>query len=52
MPNPSRTRVVVMLGIAQTLAWASSFYLPAILAKPIASELGLATSAIHALLSM
>ena len=32
MPFSSRTRVVVMLGIAQTLAWASSFYLPAVLA--------------------
>jgi hypothetical protein len=34
MPFSSRTRVVVMLGIAQTLAWASSFYLPAVLATP------------------
>ncbi|MHC4041572.1 MFS transporter [Bradyrhizobium sp. 23AC] len=34
--------VVVALGTAQTIAWASSYYLPAILAAPIAHDLGLA----------
>ena len=33
--------IVVALGVAQTLAWASSYYLPAILAEPIGRELGL-----------
>jgi hypothetical protein len=33
--------VVAALGTAQTLAWGSSYYLPAILADPIARELGL-----------
>jgi MFS family permease len=33
---PGSTRVVVALGATQTLAWASSYYLPAILAEPIA----------------
>lgn len=33
--------VVLALGSAQTLAWASSYYLPAVLAAPIAAELGL-----------
>jgi MFS family permease len=37
---PSRPRVVTALGIAQTLAWASSYYLPAILAEPIAAGTG------------
>lgn len=32
----SRAVVVTALGISQTLAWASSYYLPAILADPIA----------------
>jgi MFS family permease len=32
---------VVRLGLAQTLAWASSFYLPAILAPAMARDLGL-----------
>ncbi|CAM4371040.1 Major facilitator superfamily MFS_1 [Comamonas aquatilis] len=31
----NRTQVTVMLGIAQTLSWASSYYLLAVLAKPI-----------------
>ncbi|CCE05549.1 putative Permease of the major facilitator superfamily [Bradyrhizobium sp. STM 3843] len=36
-----RLGVVIALGTAQTLAWASSYYLPAILADPIAHDLGL-----------
>jgi MFS family permease len=31
--------VVLRLGIAQTLAWASSYYLPALIASPLASDL-------------
>jgi len=48
----SRTSVVIALGTAQTLAWASSFYLPAMLAAPMARDLGLSPSDIYALLSM
>jgi predicted MFS family arabinose efflux permease len=48
----SRTSVVIALGTAQTLAWASSFYLPAMLAAPMARDLGLSPSDIFALLSM
>lgn len=33
-----------MLGLAQTLAWGSTYYLPAILANAIAAELGFATA--------
>src|SRR5215467_7607827 len=36
----SRTTVVAALGTTQTLAWASSYYLPAILADPIAEGIG------------
>ena len=36
--------VVAALGTTQTLAWASSYYLPAILGAPIAAALGLPTS--------
>jgi predicted MFS family arabinose efflux permease len=39
-----RTTTVVALGATQTLAWASSYYLPAILAPPMARDLGLTTS--------
>jgi MFS family permease len=41
---PSKTVVVAALGTSQTLAWASSFYLPAILGVPIAVALDLAPS--------
>jgi predicted MFS family arabinose efflux permease len=34
-----RLSVIVPLGFSQTLAWASSYYLPAILADPIARDL-------------
>ena len=40
-----RDVVVGALGTAQTLAWASSYFLPAILADPIAQGLGLSRSA-------
>jgi hypothetical protein len=39
---------VLALGSTQTLAWASSTYLPAILAVPIARELGIAPSTVFA----
>ncbi len=45
------TAVVLRLGLAQTLAWASSFYLPSLLAAPMAQELGLAPSTLFAALS-
>ena len=36
-----RSVVTTTLGVSQTLAWASSYYLPAILAAPISANLGL-----------
>jgi MFS family permease len=39
--NRSRRVVVAALGTSQTLAWASSYYLPAILADPIGAGVGL-----------
>jgi len=47
----SRLRVVAMLGSAQTLAWASSYYLPALLAQPMARELGVAEPTVFAAFS-
>ena len=41
--SSDRTRVIAGLGTAQTLAWASSYYLVAILANPMAADLGLTT---------
>lgn len=36
-------QVIAALGTAQTLAWASSYYLPAVLANSMARELGIGT---------
>lgn len=41
---PSSTRLVIALGSSVTLAWASSYYLPAILAAPMAQSFGLSPS--------
>jgi MFS family permease len=41
----------VALGTTQTLAWASSYYLPAILADPIARDLGVSSNWIFAAFS-
>lgn len=46
-----RARTVVALGTAQTLAWASSYYLPAMLAAPMARDLGVSTPAVFAAFS-
>jgi hypothetical protein len=37
---PSRHAVVTALGLGQILAWGSSYYLPAVLSKPIARDTG------------
>jgi MFS family permease len=38
--------VVAALGTSQTLAWASSYYLPAILADPMAADLGVSRAVV------
>jgi hypothetical protein len=40
----NRLAVILVLGTAQTLAWASTFYLPAILADRIAEELAMSST--------
>ena len=47
-----RLRTVTLLGVSQTLAWASSYYLPAVLAVPMARDLGLANSTVFAAFSL
>jgi predicted MFS family arabinose efflux permease len=42
--NGRRCGVIAALGTAQTLAWGSSYYLPAILADPIARDLGISSN--------
>ena len=51
MTAPAQARVVAALGSAQTLAWASSYYLPAMLAAPIARDLGVAVPTVFAAFS-
>jgi predicted MFS family arabinose efflux permease len=46
-----QARTVAALGAAQTLAWASSYYLPAVLAAPMARDLGVATPMVFAAFS-
>lgn len=48
----ARLRVVSTLGTAQTLAWASSYYLPAMLARPMAQDLGVAEPTVFAAFSV
>lgn len=47
----NQTLTVASLGVAQTLAWASSYYLPAILAVPMARDLGVRTTTVFAAFS-
>jgi len=47
----NRGVVVGALGTAQTLAWGSSYYLPAILGDPIASSLGISRTAVFGVFS-
>jgi len=46
-----KARAVLALGLAQTMAWGGSYYIPAILAAPMARELWLATPTVFAVFS-
>ena len=46
-----RAVVVAALGVAQALAWGSSYYLPAILADPIADGLGVSRAVVFGVFS-
>lgn len=37
----NKTGIICALGVAQTIAWASSYYLPAIIATPLAKDFGI-----------
>ena len=52
MNAPSQRWAVVRLGTTQTLAWASSYYLPAMLAAPMAHDLGISTPTVFAAFSL
>src|SRR3954470_6742914 len=42
--NPPQLPIILALGTTQTLSWASSYYLPAILADPIGRDLGVSSN--------
>lgn len=44
--------VILVLGLTQTLAWGSTYYLPAILAEPIARDLGVSTGNVFGAFSL
>ena len=48
----SRTATTVLLGLAQTLAWASSYYLPAILAGAIGRDVGASSATVFGAFSV
>src|ERR1700722_6996792 len=48
----NRVAIVASLGSTQALAWASSYYLPAVLAAPIARDIGLSPPWIYAALAV
>jgi MFS family permease len=49
--TPRQFPIILALGTTQTLAWASSYYLPAILADPIGRDLGMSANWIFAAFS-
>lgn len=48
----ARTTTTLMLGVAQTLAWASSYYLPAVVAASMGHDIGVHPSTVFAAFSM
>jgi MFS family permease len=52
MTDTRQWPVVSLLGCTQTLAWASTFYLPALLAVPIARDLGVSIPLVFAAFSV
>ncbi|WP_160123275.1 MFS transporter [Rhodovarius lipocyclicus] len=47
----AETRAVLALGLGQTMAWGGSYYIPAILAAPMARDLGVATPVVFGVFS-
>lgn len=52
MSSAQRWPTITALGMAQTLAWASSYYLPAMLAAPMARDLGVSTPTVFIAFSL
>jgi MFS family permease len=52
MPEGSKAATIIVLGLGQVLGWGSSFYLPAILAAPMARDLDVATPVVFGVFSL
>jgi MFS family permease len=52
LPSGRPARIVAALGVAQTIGWASSYYLPAVLAAPMAQSFALSPVWVFAAFSM
>lgn len=52
LPPARRGWIVASLGIAQTIGWASSYYIPAVLAAPMAASFGLSSVWVFGAFSM
>ena len=52
MQQSNSTQLVFCLGTAQTIAFASSYYLPAILAEPMAQTIGISTTTVFIAFSL
>lgn len=50
-PPPSQRQITLTLGLSQLLAWGSSYYLLAVLARPMADSFGLSPVVIYAMFS-
>ena len=48
----TRTRIVLSLGVAQTIAWGATYYVPATLAPAMARDLGVDTATVYAAFSV
>lgn len=44
---PRQTRLVVQLGCSQILSWGSTYYLPALLAAPMAASMGISAAMVY-----
>jgi len=52
LADKTTLRLVASLGLTQTIAWASSYYLPAVLAHHMADSLGCSASTVYAAFSV
>ena len=52
LPSENRLGIVAVLGATQTISWASTYYLPAVLALPMAASVGISSVLVYAAFSL